>query len=51
MLYGLVIFDCKQVRTHLSLNKNAPLFSRSQNVGNIATFSILGGLHHHYVRV
>ena len=40
-----------QVRTHLSLDKDAPLFRRHQTVGRIATIPILGGLHHHYVRV
>ena len=39
------------VRTHLSLNKNAPLFRRRQTVGNIVSIPILGGLHHQYVRV
>ena len=40
-----------RVRTHLSLNKNAPLFRRRQTVGNIVSIPILGGLHHQYVRV
>ncbi len=40
-----------QVRTHLSLRKNAPHFRRPQKLGRIAAISILGGLHHHYVRV
>ena len=40
-----------QVRTHLSLDKNAPDFRRPQKLGPIATISILGGLHHQYVRV
>ena len=40
-----------QVRTHLSLRKNAPDFRRPQKLGPIASISILGGLHHHYVRV
>jgi hypothetical protein len=40
-----------QVRTHLSLDKNAPDFRRSQKLGPIAAISILGGLHHQYVRV
>jgi transposase InsO family protein len=38
------------VRTHLSLDKDAPLFRRSHTVGNIATIPILGGIHHQYVR-
>ncbi len=40
-----------RVRTHLSLNKNAPAFRRPQKLGPIASIPILGGLHHHYVRV
>ena len=40
-----------RVRTHLSLSKDAPLFRRSQTVGDIAAIPILGGLHHLYVRV
>jgi transposase InsO family protein len=40
-----------RVRTHLSLNKNAPAFRRPQKLGLIASIPILGGLHHHYVRV
>jgi Integrase core domain len=39
-----------QVRTHLSLEKNAPDFRCSQKLGSIACISILGGLHHQYVR-
>ena len=39
------------VRTHLSLNKNAPLFRPRQTVGSIVSIPILGGLHHLYVRV
>jgi integrase-like protein len=40
-----------QVRTHLSLHKNAPHFRRPQKLGHIASIPILGGLHHQYVRV
>jgi len=39
-----------QVRTHLSLEKNAPILGRTQKVGRIAAIPILGGLHHQYVR-
>ena len=39
------------VRTHLSLDKDAPNFRRSETVGNIVAMPILGGLHHQYVRV
>jgi hypothetical protein len=36
-------------RTHLSLNKDAPL--PREAVGRILPTPILGGLHHHYVRI
>jgi transposase InsO family protein len=39
-----------KVRTHLSLDKNAPDFRRPVPVGDIAAIPILGGLHHQYVR-
>jgi transposase InsO family protein len=40
-----------EVRTHLSLDKDAPFFRRAQKHGRIAAIPILGGLHHQYVRV
>ena len=39
------------IRTHRSLDKDAPVFRPVQQVGSIASQTILGGLHHHYVRV
>ena len=39
------------IRTHRSLNKDAPAFRSVQRVGTITSYAILGGLHHHYVRV
>jgi hypothetical protein len=39
-----------RVRTHLSLDKNAPDCQRRQKLGRIAAISILGGLYHQYVR-
>jgi len=38
-------------RTHLSLNKDAPVPRVVQAVGHILPAPILGGLHHHYVRI
>ena len=38
-------------RTRLSLNKDAPLPRAVQAVGHILPTPILGGLHHHYVRI
>jgi transposase InsO family protein len=39
------------VRTHRSLNKDAPVSRQIQLAGSIKSHAILGGLHHHYVRV
>jgi hypothetical protein len=36
-------------RTHLSLNKDAPLPRAVQAAGRILPTPILGGLHHHYI--
>src|SRR5262249_15661816 len=40
-----------QVRTDLSLDKDAPDFRQAQPVGAVVAVPLLGGLHHHYVRV
>ena len=40
-----------EVRTHLSLGKDAPNFRRSETVGSVVAIPFLGGLHHQYVRV
>jgi hypothetical protein len=40
-----------EVRTHLSLDKDAPKCRRSQMFGSIVAMLILGGLHHQYVRL
>jgi transposase InsO family protein len=39
------------MRTHRSLNKDAPVSRSIQRTGIISSRPILGGLHHHYVRV
>src|SRR6267378_242120 len=39
------------VRTHRSLNKDAPVSRLVRRAGVISSRAILGGLHHHYVRV
>jgi hypothetical protein len=38
------------VRTHRSLNKDAPVSRPVQRTGVISSRAILGGLHHHYAR-
>ena len=39
-----------QVRTRLSLGKDAPVSRAAQSVGRVQPIPLLGGLHHHYVR-
>ncbi|HEX3341911.1 MAG TPA: integrase core domain-containing protein [Pseudolabrys sp.] len=39
------------IRTHRSLDKDAPAYRAVQRIGNITSHVLLGGLHHHYVRV
>jgi transposase InsO family protein len=39
------------IRTHWSLSKNTPVYRPVQRIGSINSHAILGGLHHHYVRV
>jgi len=38
-------------RTHWSLDKDAPASRLVQRIGTVRSQAILGGLHHHYVRV
>jgi len=40
-----------ETRTHLSLNKDAPISRAIQTVGPIFARPVLGGLHHQYVRI
>lgn len=40
-----------KIRAHRSLDKDAPAFRSVRRVGNITSYAILGGLHHHYVRI
>ena len=39
------------VRTHISLNKDAPQHRRMSMIGSIVSRPILAGLHHEYVRI
>jgi transposase InsO family protein len=39
------------VRTHRSLDKDAPVFRPVQRTGVISSCAVLGGLHHHYGRI
>jgi transposase InsO family protein len=40
-----------KIRTHQSLDKDSPVSRSAQRTGNIKSYPILGGLHHHYVRI
>ena len=40
-----------QARTHLALQKDAPLKRSIQRFGRIATIPVLAGLYHQYVRI
>src|SRR5215467_1477431 len=40
-----------RARTHLSMNKDAPVPRAIQAIGSIHANQILGGLHNHYVRI
>jgi len=39
------------IRTHWALDKDAPAFRPIQRTGIINSHAILGGLHHHYIRI
>ncbi|MDB5606338.1 MAG: Integrase core protein, partial [Bradyrhizobium sp.] len=39
------------IRTHRSLDKDAPVSRPVRRTGVISSRTILGGLHHHYARV
>jgi transposase InsO family protein len=40
-----------EIRTHRSLDKDAPVSRSVQRTGSIKSHTTLGSLHHHYVRV
>ncbi len=40
-----------ETRTHLALDKDAPVSRPVQRTGVIRSLAILGGLHHHYGRI
>ncbi len=48
--YKIVQRD-NEVRTHLSLEKDAPVSRAVELAGRILCRPILGGLHHQYVRI
>jgi hypothetical protein len=46
---GVVLYN--DIRTHRSLDKDAPVSRPVQRTGIISSHAKLGGLHHHYARV
>jgi transposase InsO family protein len=40
-----------ETRTHLALGKDAPASRPVQQTGVVRSLGILGGLHHHYIRI
>jgi hypothetical protein len=40
-----------EVRTHVSLEKDAPCGRPIERFGDIVSYPILGGLHHRYARI
>jgi hypothetical protein len=40
-----------ETRTHRSLDKDAPISRPVQRDGSIMSHALIGGLHHHYIRV
>jgi len=40
-----------KIRTHRSLDKDAPIWRPIQQTGAITSNPILSGLHHHYIRI
>jgi hypothetical protein len=46
----LSYMDYNGARTHLSLNKDAPISRAAEAAGRILYRPILGGLHHQYAR-
>jgi hypothetical protein len=40
-----------RVRTHLSLDKDASIHHAAHHAETIVAIPMLGGLHHHYVRI
>ncbi len=40
-----------EIRTHRSLDKDAPVSRPGQRSGHIVSHAMVGGLHHQYVRI
>src|ERR1700676_472870 len=46
-----VVVLYNDIRTHRSLDKDAPVYRPAQRTSVICSHAILGGLHHHYGRI
>jgi hypothetical protein len=54
MYYAISPFcqiSADELHTHLSLDKDAPIFRAIEAVGRIVGRPVMGGLHHQYVRI
>jgi hypothetical protein len=51
LLSYMSYYNGNGTRTHLSLNKDAPMSRVAETAGRISCRPILGGLHHQYARV
>ncbi|MBG0793180.1 integrase [Methylocystis sp. H62] len=40
-----------EIRTHLSISKDAPISRAVQQIGIVKSRAVLSRLHHHYVRI
>ena len=49
VLYVVELYN--EVRTHVSLGKDAPYTRQIERFGDIVAHPILGGLHHRYARI
>ena len=49
--YGAYAAYYNELRTHRSLNKDAPFHRAIERLGAITSYPVLGGLHHQYCRI
>ena len=49
--FGEFLQNTLEIRTHVSLGKDAPCTRAIERFGDIVAHPILGGLHHRYARI
>jgi hypothetical protein len=49
VITGYVVYNT--VRTHRSLDRDAPVSRPVQRIGRIVSHALVGGLHHQYARI